>query len=371
MSRPQRVRVPWRVVTSSHYSDAAVALYVKVSALAQRPEGCTAGVSYLSGLLGTSRSSVERSLTQLMRPAPDDDVVELVSYRRTMPGGRGTTAVRRVRKPGRSELGAWVPSRTAEALSPRQLRAYAAISYAVATRHHLTLAELGMVLRHRTGKQAGQPLNPRSVNRILLSLAGLGWITVETRSGYRGRHTYTVHDEPTQPALTADTDDGSGADLDDGSLAYKEDPQIDSPDDATAGGSIRRRRAQVVARGPVENQGPVPVPAALKRPHGGPELSLAPRIWRVLEPVHVLLTGLSPYVVRELAREAGRQLDRGVAPEQLRARLEFRFASTEDIRDPGRWLLGPAIIHRGCGLAACEGGTRWDTGERCQACEPG
>jgi predicted transcriptional regulator len=352
------------VVTSCHYGDAALAVYVKIAALGQRPEGCTAGVSYLSGLLGVSRSSVERSLTQLMRPAPDDDVVEVTSYRRTMPGGRGTTAVRRVRKPGRAELGAWVPTRAAEALSPRQLRAYAALSYAMATGHRLTLSEIGTVLRHRTGKRAGQPLDSRSVRRILRSLADLGWITVEQRAGYRGRHVYTVHDEPSQLTLTADLDEGSGADLEDGSLAIEEDPQIDSPDDERAGGSIRRRREQVVAGDAVEN----PPPLAVKSPYTGPELSLAPRIWRVLEPVHCLLAGLSPYIVRSLAREAGRQLDAGVEPERLRQRLEFRYASTDDIRDPGRWLLGAAIVRHGCGLIACESGRIWRTGERCQVC---
>ncbi|MGW7355146.1 hypothetical protein ACWGI0_00245 [Streptomyces sp. NPDC054802] len=288
----------------------------------------------------------------------------MTSRRRTYDGGRGRTAARRIRKTTFREHGAWVPTRAAEALNPRQLRAYAALSYAVATGHRLTLAELGMVLRHRTGKRAGQPLDPRSVRRILRGLADLGWITVEQRSGYRGRHLYTVHDEPSQLSLTADTEDGSAGDLGDGSLASKEDPQIDSPDDERAGGSIRRRRDQVVARGPVESA----LPAAFKRPYSGPQLSLAPRIWRVLEPVHCLLGGLSPYVVRSLAREVGRQLDAGTEPERLRSRLEFRFASTEDIRDVGRWLLGAAIVRRGCGLDTCESGVIWHSGERCQVC---
>ncbi|MFJ2477062.1 hypothetical protein ACIOWI_29505 [Streptomyces sp. NPDC087659] len=365
MPKPTRVRVPWRVIASPHYSDAAVSVYVKVAALGLRPEGCTAGVAYLACLLGISRSSVERALTQLMRPAPDDDVAEVTSYRRTMPGGRGTTAVRRVRKPGAGEAFVWIPTTAAEALSPRQLRAYAAVAYAVATGHRLTLAEIGAVLRSRTGRRAGQPLDPRSVRRILTGLTHLGWIGLDRRAGYRGRHTYTVHDEPLQLPLTADTDDGSGADLGDGSLAYKEDHRTDSPDDEQAGGVIRRRRAQVVARGPVEN--PMP-PAVVTRPYAGPQLSLAPRIWRVLEPVQPLLAGLSPYVARRLAREVGRQLDEGTEPERLRARLTHRYACTADIRDPGRWLLGAAVIRHGCGLNACESGVIWRTGERCQVC---
>ncbi|MFE3126739.1 hypothetical protein ACFXHD_25325 [Streptomyces hydrogenans] len=370
MPRPQRVRVPWRLVTSSLYSDSAVTVYAKVAALAQRPDGCTASVRYLSSLLGIARSTVERALTQLMRPAPDDEVVELTSYRRTLPGGTGTTAVRRVRQQSRTELGAWMPSRAAEALSPRQLRAYLALSYAVATKHAITLAELGQVLRHRTGKKAGEALDTRSVSRLLSALEDLGWITIDRRAGLHGRHIYTVHEEPVQLCLEADgadTEEGSGGDLDEGSLAYKEDLRIDSPDDEAAG-EIRRRREQVVARGPVENPGSQATKTVGKQPYAGPGLTLAPRIWSVLEPVHHLLGDMTTYVVRQAAREIGRQLDRGVAPDQLHARLQARIACTEEIRSPGGWLLGAGLVHRGCGRARCEAGTVWDTGEPCAEC---
>ncbi|MEU1596158.1 hypothetical protein ABZ468_25695 [Streptomyces sp. NPDC005708] len=368
---PQRVRVPLRVVVG-YYPDAALPVYVKVAALSRRESGCEAGVAYLASLLGLSRSTVERALTELMRPAPDDDVAEVTSYRRTLPGGRGTTAVRRVRVVGRAEHGAWVPTRAAEALSPRQLRAYAALAYATATGHPMSLADLGRVLRHRSGRKAGEPLDPRSVRRILRSLEDLGWISVERGAGYRGRHLYTVHDEPLHIPLTPDLDEGSGGDLGEGSLAYKEDHQTDSPDDPQPASPIRRRRDQVVARTPVDNPGEnpdrQPLPPTFRRPYAGPQLSLAPRIWRVLEPVKALLSGLSPYVVRTLAREVGRQLDEGQSAERLCARLEFRFASTREIRDPGRWLLGAAIVRHGCGLVACESGRIWDTGDRCQVC---
>ncbi|MEV4974413.1 hypothetical protein [Streptomyces scopuliridis] len=367
-SRPQRVRVPWRVVASTHYGDAALAVYVKVAGLGLRPEGCEAGVSYLSGLLGISRSGAERALTQLMRPTPDDDVVELVSYRRTLPGGRGTTAVRRVRATARREPFVWVPTTAPESLNPRQLRAYVAISYAVATGHPLSLSELGEILRHRSGKRAGQPLSDTAVRRILTSLEDLGWISVNRRAGYQGRHAYTVHERPTHLALTAtaDLEEGSGPDLGDGSLATEEVPTTDSPDDATAGGFIRRRRDQVVARRPVDNR--VPVPSVLKSAYTGPELTLAPRIWQVLEPVHVLMAGLSQWEARTVARAIGHQLDEGCEPERLRARLTHRFASTEPIRSPYGWLIKAASIRRGCGLADCESGVIWRTGARCEVC---
>lgn len=362
---PQRVRVPLRVIVGT-YADATVSVYVKIAALDRRTTGCEARVSYLSGLLGLARSTVEHALTQLMRPAPDDDVVELTSQQRTRPGGDGESAVRRIRATNwRKEHGAWVPSRASESLSPRQLRAYAALSYATATGTPITLAELGRVLRHRSGQSAGQPLDVRSVRRILRELERLGWISVQKRAGYRGRNLYTCHDEPTHEALTADSGEGVGADLGCGSLASKEHHEIDSPDDARAGGSIRRRRTSGSARAAVDNP---PLPPSLRRAYAGPELSLAPRIWRVLEPVKPLLPGLSPYVVRELAREIGRQLDQGQEPQRLRARLEFRFASTDTIHDPARWLLGPAVVRRGCGLVACESGRIWHTDVRCDVC---
>jgi hypothetical protein len=89
--------------------------------------------------------------------------------------------------------------------------------------------------------------------------------------------------------------------------------------------------------------------------------------------VKPLLAGLSPYVVREAAREIGRQLDAGADGEVLRGRLEFRFASTEDIRDAGRWLLGaglrpPKARPSGCGLADCDSGVMRFTGAPCKAC---
>jgi hypothetical protein len=359
--------VPLRVVVG-FYSDAAVSVYTKVAALERRETGCEAGVAYLAALLGISRSTVERALTELMRPAPDDDVAEVTSYRRTLPGGRGATAVRRVRVVGRSEHGAWVPTRAAEALSPRQLRAYAALAYATATGHHITLADLGQVLRHRSGKQAGQPLDSRSVRRILRALEGLGWISVDRRAGYRGRHVYTVHDEPVQAALTPDLDEGSGGDLGGGSLAYEEHHLTDSPDDPPAAAlDIRRRRDT----GSCAREATA-LPSAFRRPYAGPELTLAPRVWQVLEPVRELLPGLSPYVVRELARAVGRQLDEGQEPERVRQRLGRRYASmqlsAEPIRDPGRWLLGAAVVRHGCGLADCESGRLWRTGAPCEVC---
>ncbi|MER7874854.1 hypothetical protein ABTY63_15025 [Streptomyces solisilvae] len=359
------------------YSDAAVAVYVKVAALAARPEGCTAKVSVLAEFLSMSKSAVERGLRELAQPHPDDQVAEVRTVRRTLPGGTGTSALRTVRLvETRTERWVWIPVAAADSLTPRQLRAYAAIAYAVATRHPLALAELGGVLRHHTGRAAGQPVSERQVRRILAELGELGWITVDERAGYRGRHAYTVHSAPVQPALTADTDDGSGADDHDGSLAIEDDLGIGSPDHAAAGGPIRRRRDTPVARGAVENPAAADatvLPPALRtgpalRPYDGPPLQLSPRVWRVLEPVRHLLPDLSPYLVRRIAREIGHQLDHGTEPIRLHARLQHRYASTLPIQNVGRWLLGAGLPRRGCALPACESGVIWHTGERCQVC---
>ncbi|MFF0597842.1 hypothetical protein [Streptomyces antibioticus] len=365
---PQRVRVPLRVIVGS-YSDCVLPVYVKVAALMRRETGCEAGVAYLAGLLGVGRSTIERAFTEMMRPDPVDDVVELISDRRTWEvSGTGRTAARWIRKVSRSEHGAWVPTRAAEALNSRELRCYAAISYATAVGQEITLAELARVLRNRSGKKAGQALNVRSVRRILRNLEDLGWIGVERRAGFRGRHHYTVYDEPVQAALTADTEEGSAGDLGEGSLAYKEHHQTDSPEEPPAGGSIRRRRTSGSSAG----EDLVPLPPQKRRPYGGPRLTFAPRMWavlrKVIEPVAPLLPSLTPWETDALWREIARQLDEGQEPERLRARLEYRFASTRTIQTPARWLLGPALKRNGCGLTACESGRIWHTGVRCDVC---
>lgn len=364
----QRVRVPLRVIVGS-YSDCVLPVYVKVSAFDRRETGCEAGVAYLARLLGLGESTIERAFTELMRPDPADDVIEMTSGRRTWEvTGTGRTAVRRIRKVSRSEHGAWVPTRAAEALNARQLRCYAALAYATAVGQEITLADLGRVLRHRSGKKAGEPLDPRSVRRILRRLEDLGWISVDRRAGYRGRHVYTVHDEPLQAALTADIDEGSGGDLGEGSL-HKDHHPTDSPDDERAGGSIRRRRPTGSSARAAENP---PLPAAFRRPPAGPQLTFAARMVKqiqfVLEPVQPLTVGLSGWERAALWQEIARQLDEGQEPERLRARLEWRYASTQEIRNPGRWLLGPAVVRHGCGLTACESGRIWHTGVRCDVC---
>ena len=127
--RTQRVRVPMRLVAAPDYQDVALSVYVKVKALASRPEGCQARSATIASYLGISRASAERGMTQLSRPGPGG-VVELRSVRRTLPGGRGQSAVRTLRPMIRVEEFVWLPVAAAEDLTPRQLCVFALIAYA-------------------------------------------------------------------------------------------------------------------------------------------------------------------------------------------------------------------------------------------------
>ncbi|WP_381789523.1 hypothetical protein [Streptomyces niveus] len=103
----------------------------------------------------------------------------------------------------------------------------------------------------------------------------------------------------------------------------------------------------------------------------GPQLTITPDIYSVLEPVHSLLKRVNtPFVERKIAREVGRQLEGGRSRERLYHRLTVRFAGvmTSEIRDPGRWLLGVALPRWGCGHLDCEAGVMWSTRRRCDVC---
>ncbi|MFC7219429.1 hypothetical protein ACFQLX_14800 [Streptomyces polyrhachis] len=254
--RKQRVKVPLRLVVSAHYTDAALPVYVKVAALAARPEGCEARVETIASYVNVSKSTAERGLSQLTQPDPDG-VVELMSRRRTLTGGRGQSALRRPRPLGVREAYVWLPVAAAEDLTPRQLRVYAMIAYAQVQKIPLTEGELASGLRHHYGKRAGQPLSVTAASDVVDELEAMGWITVDRRSGMRGRNWYVAHDLPPEERevpqeavpdppevatregelgasaarVSSQVGDGSGSQVGDGSLAYKERPKIDSPDD--------------------------------------------------------------------------------------------------------------------------------------------
>ncbi|MFF9215580.1 hypothetical protein [Streptomyces viridosporus] len=405
--------MPLRLVVGAQYPDAALSVYVKIAALALREEGCTARVDTLATYLDMSKSAVERGLKTLRNPDPVDGTVEVPTVRRTLPGGRGQSAHRTVRPLTEGELWVRIPVLAAEALTPRLLRLYALLAYSTARRIPVTAAELGEMLHHHTGQRAGESLGERQARRLVDELEDTGWLTVHRREGARGRHAYETHRHPLHavpagaPAPAAAEvledqapqqlalwgpgspviSDGSGADPGDGSLASKEDHLTDRRDETNPVGVIRRRRGdrKWVAR-PVDNSprdtfgrpalGLRPDdetagsrPAAGRPAYTGPALQLSPRIWRVLEPVHHELPAISPYVLRRIAREIGAQLDGpGGSEERLIDRITRRYASTETIRDVGRWLLGAALVRHGCGNPDCETGTIWSTGAACETC---
>lgn len=411
--RRQRVKVPLRLVSNPHYTDVAVTAYVKISALASRPEGCTAATATIAGYVGLSKASVERGMTQLMRPGPDD-IVELSSTRRSLPGGCGTSAVRRIRPLCATERFVWVPVAAAEDLTPRQLRAYALIAYAQAQKIPLTESDIAGALHHHGGMRAGQPLTTAAAGRIVDELEAMRWITVERRAGVRGRHHFIAHDiapvaqglpcgQPSSTDIassaTPDPGEGSGVAADAGSLATMEEPRTDRPDDERApvspavgevqvGEGVENRGARPshvsdgdsLALRADDHQRPLTPPSArpsgshlvnASAPYNGPELTISARVHTVLEPVRWLFQQTSVYMQRRIAREVGRQLRSGIDDARLRQRLQTRVCRTltDEIRDPGRWILGVGLPHWGCGIFDCEAGVRWSTGSRCSACE--
>ncbi|GBQ03500.1 hypothetical protein SSP531S_49750 [Streptomyces spongiicola] len=378
-----------RLVESPHYSDAALNVYIKVKALSVRREGCTASIDTLASYVGLSASTVQRGLAQLRATAPDG-VVELPdSRRRSLPGGSGTTACRRVRLLPPAERYIWIPVVASEKLRPRLLRAYTVIAYAVTQGIPLSESDLAGFLRHHSGPRAGKPVTTEAAGRIIDELAAVGWISVWRRAGFQGRHLFLVHNDehPETPAL----DDRSGSDVDDRSLANKEDLRIDrlenggvplSPavgevpveapakdrTDSPAPVNIQDHRALRA-----EDTAPAPKPTVRRTPQtawSGPQLTFSPRLNSVLEPVRFLLSQVNTYVQRRIGREIARQLDDGYGPSRLRARLSQRLTQTlvADIRDPGRWLLGVALPRWGCADPDCESGVLWSTGTSCTAC---
>ncbi|MDX3455087.1 hypothetical protein PV396_24620 [Streptomyces sp. ME02-8801-2C] len=402
------IKVPLRLVVGAQYPDAALSTYVKIAALALRPEGCTAKVAVIAGYLGTSKSTVERGLRPLIGPDLVDGITEIPTVRRTMSGGTGESAHRVTRPLTAGELWVRIPVRAAEALSPRLLRLYALIAYAVVRGIPVTLTELSEMLYHHSGKKKGQHLSESSARRLVRSLETTGWITVHDREDHQGRHAYEAHRHPLHalpvpaPVVVREPQadeqlalwegespvihDGSGPGDHDGSLATEEDLGTDRRGETKLGGGIRRRRGdRKWVAAPVDNPVPdtfasgdrvlrtdthtSPSPTVADRaPYTGPGLQLSPRVWRVLVPVHHELAALSPFVLRKIAHALGALLDEGTDEQRLTGRLERRYATTTEIHDIGRWLLGAALIRHGCGNPACETGTIWDTGADCELC---
>lgn len=410
------VKVPLRLVVGAQYPDAALSVYVKIAALALRPERCRARVSTLATYLGMSKSAVERGLRPLTQPDIVDSLIEVPTERRTARGGTGESAHRTTRPLAEGELWVRIPVRAAEALTPRLLRVYALLAYSTARRIPVTAAELGEMLYHHTGERAGQHLGERQARRLVDDLEETGWLTVRRREGGQGRHAYetrrhplhavpaasaeaapeaALEDQAEQLALFGDGSpvvyDGSGPGDHDGSLASKEDHPTDRRDETNPVGVSRRRRGDrkwVAAAAdsaavtvpdtfrPGETRAPRgnhPTTATPSTPYAGPELRWTHRIHTALAPVrHLLDDQVSRFLLRKAARDIGRQLDDAahnlMTPERMAARIAARYRDARTITDVGAWLLHVAIVPKGCGQPLCEDGRTWPTGEPCATC---
>lgn len=396
--RGQRTPYPVRLVLDADtYAPVDTNVYGKWRALSSGRRA-TAAVEKVAGWLGVSKSTVERSNHRLGTPAPTDGVTELFTNRQThQVSGTGRTAERWCRDLESGEAYVWAPVLAADTMRGILHRLYLGLCYIVGVKgHQPTLAELAQLLRHHGGKLAGQPLSEAAVSRLLDELDALGWITLDRRAGYRGRHLIAVHDHPVhlvdpvdevdEVDETPDPDDGSGPDLGDGSLAYKEDLELNDVRTTQVGGSFRRRRgdrskpATPVDNSPVASVAPPTFHAAPRTPvrpsggrtYDGPDLTLSERVWAVLEPVADLLPAAGDFMARRIAREVGRQLEAGIWAEDIRDQLARMRRKTppERITDPGRWIYGAALPARPgpCGMPDCHNGFLRHTGMPCKAC---
>ncbi|HKX69902.1 MAG TPA: hypothetical protein VJM75_01685 [Acidimicrobiales bacterium] len=380
--RGQWVKYPLRLVVDAvAYADADTKVYGKVNALS-RGRACEASVEKLAAYVGVGVSTVEKSLRRLSRPAPTDGVQELTRRQRSHKGtGTGRTNERTTRRLEEGERFVYAPVRAADTLRGTLHRLYLLARYTTLVEHRdLTLAEIAAVLRHHGGKRAGEPLHEGTVAHLLDELEGLGWITQDKRGGYRGRHRITVHDDPvhpvdepddvprhdgTGPVITPDAEGGVAPDLEGGAPAYKEDQRLTDCVETELGGSCRRRR-------PTGSKPARSVDTAGNAPAAFRAVTLSGQAWHVLEPVRALLPRLTPFMTGRIDREIHRHLAEGVLLEDLRDRVADLWAWTmpEDIRDPGRWILGSALAVRPgpCGTPDCVRGYLRHTGWPCKAC---
>ncbi|MEV1063422.1 hypothetical protein [Streptomyces sp. NPDC050263] len=398
----QMVDIPERVYRGPHYSDVFVKVWGKLAALDLdvNTEHCNAHVAELARFAGLSVRDLERGLTEGRTPGPDGREPEFTTRRMTRSGGRGRTAIRSVRPVTTAERSVRVPVTMCDALTPRQLRAALLAAHAEADGHVFTAAELAGELFHHNGESKGTALTDRTARRILKDLEASGWIGVGHRAGHQGRNTVTLNRHPLRPTPladpapdaqpadestelppaaapaagqpSADIHGGSGPDAHGGSLAIKEYSGVTTDGMAQGVVGIRRRRPTgSKPAAPVENPGgrvpdtfgpgpgvlrtDVPAPAADVL---GPQLSSQEwaAVWAVLAPVAHALTDLSAWEWTRTVREIRCQLRDGTTVDRLADRIARRYASTETIRSLGRWLLGVALVRRGCADPRCESG---------------
>ena len=398
VARGQWTVTPLRIVMDAEaYAEADTKVYVKVKALS-RKRPCEASVDKLAAYVGLAPSTMEKSLGRLSRPAPTDGVTELTRRQRSHKGtGTGRTTERTCRRLGDDERYVSAPVLAADTLRGILHRLYLLLRYTTfVEKRQLTLAEMAWVLRHHSGKRKGKPLAEAVVTKLLEELDGLGWITLDKRAGYRGRHLVEVHDHPIHPVgrpqTTPDPEGGAAPDPEGGALAYKEDQALtdleNTPPTAVLGN--RRRR---------------PTPASARERETAVDtfgrrvgLDLTPAAWRAvrqaLDPVREQLAGLTGWEWERVVADVLAQLGNGQPPARLAERLHRRYTpmrplgpgyeqwlATQDVRPEerirsfSRWLIGAGLVRRGCHDPRCESGVIWGTdpddheaGHDCRTC---
>lgn len=392
----QQIEVPERVYRGPHYSDVFKKIWCKGAALDVdgNAEHCNASVARMAEFTDVSKRTFERGLTEGRHPGPDGGAPEFTTTRKTLPGGRGRTAVREVRSIEHGESFVTVPGWIADAAEPRELAAVLLIAHAEKAGHHPTAAELAGELFHHGGKHKGEPVSERTARRLIDRLEAKGFIDVGHRAGYQGRDTLTVRHAPLQavptpettPQVSPDNHGGSGPDSHGGSLAIKEDRQVCTDGVAQVGGPIRRRRPTATSARE-HATGRDTVADTFGRRTG---LDLTPHAWRavwqVLTPVREELPALSGWEWERVVADVLRLLADGQHAERLADRLQRRHtkmravspgyqqwltsqgAPPEGWRSFSRWLIGAGLTRRGCSDPDCESGTLWPDGTDCPAC---
>ncbi|MEV7930562.1 hypothetical protein [Kitasatospora sp. NPDC088779] len=402
------VDVPYSLI-AGEFRDLTVVYVAKVIQLARNQQGeCVAELTTMARWLGLkNRIGVDARTGELVEKAPsalyaaqkEAREAELVSVRRrTLRGGRGTSAARVFSGFERGDFRVPVPVALLGAVSARHVRAYMLVAYAHYRRIPFSLADLASGIRHESGRRKGESISGFAASRLVDDLERWGWLEVQRRAGHQGRHLVVPRRTPLVevaepvdnmvPASGAGVEAEASADLGCEPLAdlprvsEDQDPDLQMPRDVQLDAQSLVEEVgsdAVVDNSPLAGAGVLALRAdgasksssrKVQERYSGPELTVSPQIAFVLEPVRSLLaTGrVSVYVQRQVAREIGSQFKLAISPERIRQRLQSRYAGVGfNPRNPNGWLLS-AVQRWGCEKAECEHGEIWETGERCERC---
>jgi hypothetical protein len=380
------------------YCDLALVFWMKVCQLgsARHQPGCVAEMSTIAVWLGLKPKVKQLSDGRTTCDGPSSlyaaqkqliDGGEMTSTRRTHRSGRGTSAVRSVRRLRRGERRVDVPIALAGAVPPRHFRAYVLIAAAHATGHQITMSELASGLLHQSGRNTGESISVTAARRVANDLERWGWVATQPRAGSRGRNLMIPRSTPfdastapvdnpasvaTNTVVTPPHQRTSGAQHPGVSVATTEDTSFYLQARATSPGSSARRACDVAEGGvPVENPVRARPEPAKPAPSAEPQQtrhSTAPNHRITVSATAVrAFTSIGALVARMSTGQrlvAAGLVDRAVAEvgdeERVLARLADRWRTHEGtVRSPLGWLGGRGLPRRGCEDPNCEDGRLW------------